>query len=247
MISSADKVEVGRQIVELCTGEGVTARLLGGVAVALSCPSATEPPLRRSYGDLDLVTDRRGARQLGELLERTGYTPDREFNAAQGRSRMLFHDPDGGHVDVFVETFVMCHTLELKDRLQLGALTISSSDLLLTKLQIAAINHKDVVDLSAILLDLGPGSGEREIDTDYVTALLSRDWGWWRTVTENLERLRSDASTVGLSSGAEAQLGQRVEGLTAAIESRPKSIKWRARARVGERVPWRDEPEEIAE
>lgn len=246
MSVGTDRVQAGTHLVAAAAAEGVTVRLLGGVGVALCCPSAGEPPLARDYGDLDLVTKRRGARALEQILEAEGYAPDREFNAAQGRWRMLFHDPDGsGHVDVFIETFVMCHTLELGGRLELERLTLSVSDLLLTKMQIAAVNEKDIVDATAILLDHDFGGGEGEIDLDYLTKLLASDWGWWRTVTENLERIDRHLAGVGLGETEEALVRARLEALEAAIEGRSKGVKWRARARVGERLPWRDEPEEI--
>ena len=41
-----------------------------------------------------------------------------EFNALNGARRMLFHDPDSAaQVDVFVDTFEMCHRLPLADGL----------------------------------------------------------------------------------------------------------------------------------
>jgi hypothetical protein len=246
MTTGSDRIEAGRHLVERAAGEEVTVRLLGGVGVALSCPSAAAPPLARQYGDLDLVTNRRGARALARLLEDEGYIPDREFNAAQGRSRMLFGEPEGsGHVDVFIEAFVMCHTLELGDRLDLESPTLSAGDLLLTKMQIASVNHKDIVDATAILLDHDLGDGPGQVDLDYVTKLLASDWGWWRTVTENLERMAGLLPSLGLSAAEEATVAARLETLEAAIEGRSKGVKWRARARVGDRLPWRDEPEEI--
>jgi hypothetical protein len=246
MTAGADKVEAGRHLVEAAAAQGLTARLLGGVGIALSCPSASEPPLAREYGDLDLITNRRAARALAQLLEDEGYIPDREFNAAQGRSRMLFQEPEGpGHVDVFIETFVMCHTLELGNRLELEPLTLSVSDLLLTKMQIATVNHKDIVDATAILLDHDLGGDAGKIDLAYLTKLLASDWGWWRTVTENLERMGRLLPSIGLSDADEAAVAARLEALEDEIEGRSKGVKWRARARIGERLPWRDEPEEI--
>jgi hypothetical protein len=39
--------------------------------------------------------------------------------------------------------------------------------------------------------------------------------------------------------------GAQVEALQEAIEAAPKSTRWKLRARVGERVPWYEQPEEV--
>jgi len=38
---------------------------------------------------------------------------------------------------------------------------------------------------------------------------------------------------------------QRIEQITAALAAAPKSLRWRARAKVGRRIPWYDLPEEV--
>jgi hypothetical protein len=37
----------------------------------------------------------------------------------------------------------------------------------------------------------------------------------------------------------------QLAALEAAIEKAPKSTRWKLRARVGERVPWYEQPEEV--
>ena len=37
----------------------------------------------------------------------------------------------------------------------------------------------------------------------------------------------------------------RLDDLRARIDDEPKSTKWKVRARVGERVKWYEEPEEV--
>ena len=66
-----------------------------------------------------------------------------------------------------------------------------------------------------------------------------------RTVTENMGAIATSASTMPLRS----ELGERVVGsvrrLLDEVESRPKGVGWRLRARVGDRLAWREEPEEL--
>ena len=140
-------------------------RLLGGVAVWARCPSARRPELAREYGDVDIVTPGRSAREVGRFLESLGYEPDKLFNALHGAQRMNFMD--AGHdrpLDVLVDRFVMCHALDLRDRLAVEELTIPLADLLLTKLQVVKINEKDLLDLLALLADHAPDHGGDAID-----------------------------------------------------------------------------------
>jgi hypothetical protein len=243
-----DRIAAGARLLEHAATDGAVARLLGGVAIAMRCPSAREDQrLARVYGDLDLVVGRRSGGAVAAALERHGYRPHREFNAAHGRTRMLFDEPEGGgdHVDVFVGTFAMCHTLELDDRLRLDEGTLSLADLLLTKLQIAQLNRKDLVDTVALLLDHElTDTPEQGIDVGYVERLLGGDWGWWRTVTGNVATLLEHLPSVGLDADAAATVEARARRLLERVDAAPKSRRWRLRARVGERMPWREEPEE---
>jgi len=223
----------------------VTARALGGIAVALRCEHARFPsPLARTWSDLDVVVDRVSARGIGGALEAAGYEPEKRFNALHGHVRMMFARADGAHVDVFVEEFAMCHKLRLGDRLHLHDSTVSLADLLLTKLQIAELNAKDLTDAAALLVDHELTDDESGINVQYVNQLLGQDWGWWRTVDENVRVIAERAAGLPLDAGASVRLTRRIEDLLAQMERAPKSRKWRWRARAGDRLPWREEPEE---
>jgi hypothetical protein len=224
----------------------VTARALGGIGVALSCPAAHAAPLRRAYEDIDVVVGRRDARRLDDAMRASGYRADERFNAMHGRTRMLYLDAADRHVDVFVGAFKLCHELDLEARLRLPGPALAPADLLLTKLQIAELNLKDVTDVLAVLHDHPLGSEAGSIELDYVSGLLARDWGWWRTVTENLGRVRDVLARSPEYKAVAAPARERLDGLEQAIARRPKSMRWKARARVGDRVAWREQPEEVA-
>jgi hypothetical protein len=57
------------------------------------------------------------------------------------------------HVDIFLGTFNMCHSLNLEGRMEQEPLTLPLSDLLLTKLQIVKLNPKDALDSLVLLGD----------------------------------------------------------------------------------------------
>jgi hypothetical protein len=246
-----DIVAEGERLVELAAAAGLTVRLLGGVAVRVRCPSAQRPPLARSYGDLDLAAPRKDGRALRGVLEAAGYTADRHFNALHGDRRLIYVDAARKrHIDVFLGAFRMCHTLELEDRLNLDAQTLTPADLLLTKLQVVQLNAKDVLDALALLHDFelttSPGvATDKVIDGAYIADLCAHDWGWYTTVADNLEKM----TTIGRELvGADVTdiAANRIEALRAALEAAPKSMKWNLRAAVGRRVQWYEEPEEVS-
>jgi hypothetical protein len=142
----------------------------------------------------------------------------------------------------------MCHTLHLGDRLTLDDYTIPISDLLLTKLQVVEINEKDVRDLIAILKDHDVvervDSGDREvIYAGYISTLCADDWGLCRTISLTLRKLLTFLSKYELEPEAKQILEARINGLLHAIETVPKSFRWKLRDKVGERKRWYDLPE----
>src|SRR5919201_6262065 len=88
-----DPVEEALRIATLARDARIPLRLFGGVAIALRCPTARTGPLRRVYGDIDLVTLGRSTRMVSQFLESHGYQADRLFNALHSASRMTFVDP----------------------------------------------------------------------------------------------------------------------------------------------------------
>lgn len=200
-------------------------------------------PLARSFSDIDLVTDRRSAAELARTLAARHYQGQRRFNALHGHARLMFAQTNGIHIDVFVEDFVMCHRLGLGARLPIHEQTIPLADLLLTKLQVAALNAKDVTDIAALLIDHDLARDESAINVDYITKLLGSDWGWWRTVTHNLHALPAMVARQ-LPEPAATRARDRAGRLLEEIDRVPKTLRWKARAKAGERIRWRDEPEE---
>lgn len=140
----------------------------------------------------------------------------------------------------------MCHTIDLKDRLSIDPVTIPLADLLLTKLQVVRINRKDLLDLIALLADHplgGPEAGS--IDLGRLTSLLGKDWGFEHTARLNLATLRDSVAGFGLPEAVSGTVDERIAGILAALGKGTKSLAWHMRARVGERVQWYEEPEDV--
>jgi hypothetical protein len=175
-------LDQARDLIDSCNERGIALRALGGIGIACQCPSAMRPPLARTWKDLDFISlsGQRGA--LEDHLETRGLAADAQFNALHGRHRLNFvHAEQGYEIDVFMDRLVMCHTLDLSDRLALDDWTLDPADLLLSKLQVVETNERDFLDVAALLSD-------HSIDRERIVGVLGRDWGWWRTATQALDR-----------------------------------------------------------
>jgi hypothetical protein len=236
-----------RRIIEAASQRDVTLRVLGGLAVALHSPSAGHRGLARSYPDLDFVSaDHRGYR-LEPVLVDLGYEPNRSFNLYNGDRRMLFLDPGNARqVDVFLGTFRMCHTLPVTERLATERWTLPLAELLLTKLQIVEMNDKDTRDVVALMLDHPLGAQDEEtINLPRLQQLCGNDWGLWKTVNLSLDKVAQAVTGLDLDPVERRTVIDRMEELRRSLEQAPKSMAWRLRARVGERVRWYEVPEEV--
>lgn len=258
----ADPLAEALRVVAVADANGLTVRLMGGMAVRAHAPAWTART-RRTEVDLDFVTTSRDRAAFYELLAREGYTPDKQHNALFGQKQAYFVDaPRHRPVDVIVDSLEMCHRLDFSGRLGTSRPTLPLAELLLSKLQVVKINRKDVLDALVLLAEhpLGPDDGAPDADhgqgainVPRIVSITSSDWGWWRTVTGNLTKLRqyleSDYKPEDLDVGqGRAVLFDplsQVTSLLAAIEAAPKSTRWKIRARVGERVAWYAEPEEV--
>jgi hypothetical protein len=240
-------VDEARRLLAAAQEEGLRLRLIGGVGVRLHVQGELNPAFAREIRDIDVVTGKGEGRRAGAFIEAQGYTPNRTFNAMHGARRMLFYDDaNRRQIDVFINTFEMCHVLPLGEHLERDPITVPLADLLLTKLQIVTLNAKDRSDACAVLLEHELGSGDVEcIDAARIADLCARDWGLYRTLQLNLERLAAALLESGLNDDAQSVIATRLAGITAAIEAAPKSVKWKARARIGDRVRWYEEPDEV--
>lgn len=244
----ADVVAEGRRLVE---SAALPVRLLGGVGVALHDHRPVPAALERGYGDLDVVVPPKSARALTDAMTAAGYEQNQRFNALHGAHRMLFYDTENKRqVDVFVGTFAMCHRLDLAGRLGEHAYSLDAADLLLTKLQIHEINRKDLVDAVRLLLthenaDIAGGDGAPDaMSLDRLRSVTSTDWGWFTTVTDNLELVRAAAADL-LEPPDASVVEARAEAIDESLRAAPKSMRWKARSLVGRKTPWYELPEEV--
>jgi hypothetical protein len=258
----ADPLAEALRVVEVADARGLMVRLMGGMAIRAHAPDWTART-RRTEVDLDFATTSRDRSGFYELLVAEGYTADRQHNALFGQKQAYFVDlPRRRPVDVLVDTLEMCHRLEFGDRLRMSRPTLPLAELLLSKLQVVKINRKDVLDALVLLAEHPLGaddgapdssSGQGTINVPRIVSITCSDWGWCRTVTGNLDKLDQFLATeyrpedLDVGKGREVLFdpGAQIAALRTAINDAPKSTKWRLRARVGDRVTWYNEPEEM--
>jgi len=237
-------VELLDEIVSAGGAQGIQIRALGGVGVYLRTPGAPAL-LRREIRDLDVIVRRKDRRPLEDLLGEVGLEPELRFNTLQGQKRQIWWTPDRRtHVDVFLGEFSMCHAIDLEERLPPAHRALGAADLLLTKLQIVQLNMKDAVDAAALLVshELGDGDGEGTLDRGRLAEVLGRDWGFYTTTTDNLQKLPGLVAL--LDDALAAQVARAGEEIVALLDRAPKTRAFKLRARVGRRVQWYELPDE---
>jgi hypothetical protein len=247
-----DPLAEATRLIGLAEAAGLQVRLLGGLAFHARCPEWTAR-VERERRDIDLATRSRDRKAFSQLMEASGYAGDRQYNALYGHKQLYFVDPARGRpVDVLIDRMEMCHTFEFADRLHLDGPTLPLAELLLSKLQIAHINRKDILDALALLTEYPLAATDVDaINIERFTRLTSSDWGWWRTVTGNLDRFRLFHDTeiqpgeLEFNRPARFDALEQIDALRRAIDAAPKSTRWKLRAQVGDRVQWFQEPEEV--
>jgi hypothetical protein len=239
-------VDRALDLVEQAKGQGIELRILGSLAYRLHCPANIDlfEAMKRDLTDIDFAArgdQRKLARQFFEDL---GYSIDQDLLVTTEGKRYSFSDPaTGAAVDVFFDELFFCHPIPLYERLKLDYPTITPTDLLLEKMQIVELNPKDIKDSTVLLLEHPLETGaEDAIDTTYVTKLLAADWGFYYTVTMNLEKLARHVEGDGSLRPDQSEVVRgRIRELVEAIEKQPKTSKWKLRARIGPRVKWYQE------
>jgi hypothetical protein len=242
-------IDEANRLMDEAQREHLRLRLIGGLAVRMHSSNLDYFNNQRIYPDIDFVVDRHQQRQLAGFFRTMGYMPDKAFNTLNGGKRQIYYDTQiGRHIDIFVGDFEMCHKLPLKDRLGLHPVTLPLAELFLTKTQIVELNRKDALDLIALLLDNEVGDcDEGMINLERVARLCARDWGLYTTTMINLGKLEQILSTEnpGLSEAQTRLVSQRIQQIRNALRSANKPLLWKARDRVGTRLRWYVDVEEV--
>ena len=244
-------VDEALALVRDAEAEGIRLRILGSIAYRLQCPNNLHffEDTKRVLTDVDFGAEKKQNKAIRQFLIARGYVPDEGiYMASEGARHAYLHQDTGLNVDVFADELYFCHRIPFKGRLDLDSPTISTTDLLLEKMQIVEINLKDFKDTIVLLLEhplSHQQAGAKSIDVDYLTGIMRQDWGFYHTFTTNLKRV-PDYLTEFTSMEAPQQtvVRDRIGELLKVLDEAPKTIGWKMRAKIGTRTRWYQEVSE---
>ena len=241
-------VDEGLRLVREAEERGIQLRILGSIAYRIQCPKNLHlfDEMARVLTDVDFAGLKSQNQEIREFIIGQGYVPDEGvYVASEGTRHIYLHPETNLNLDVFADELYFCHRIPFKGRLDIDTPTISTTDLLLEKMQIVEINLKDFKDTLVLMLEhpLGsPAEGNKHIDTNYICHMMSRDWGFYYTSTTNLKRVLDYIQEFPTITEDEGNvIRTRIQSLLEAIETVPKSIKWKLRAKIGTRKLWYQE------
>lgn len=243
-----DILDEMNRLLEASRANSMLMRAIGGLAIRVRSGDFRRF-FTREYRDLDFVVAENERRKIEPFFQEMGYESNRKFNLLNGSKRQIYLDPNSErHVDIFVGNFQMCHKLPMDGRLQLDPVTVPLVELLLSKAQIVELNHKDALDIASLLLYNETGRTDAgRINLDYLAKLCSQDWGLYKTTSINLKRVEDVVrdETLNLTDAERDLTLKRLTEIQQTFETMPKSLAWQMRDKVGTRVRWYEEVEEV--
>jgi len=239
-----------RTILKASDDAGILLRVIGSLAFQMHCPQFgyLQAAMGRAYTDIDFGAYSHQNKQITEMMAKMGYTENREVFIGSEGERAIFDKPGTGlHVDVFYEKLDFCHAIYWKDRLEVDSPTIPLTELLLEKMQIVQINEKDIIDTIMLLLEHPLGDIDTEtINIKLAAELCAKEWGLWRTTTMNLDKVKQLAHHyTQLTPEQKSKVESQVDAILKRLNDEPKPLAWRIRDRVGDRVKWYKDVDEV--
>jgi hypothetical protein len=239
-----------KRILKASDDAGIILRVIGSLAFQMHCQKYgwLQAAMGRAYTDIDFAAYHKQAKEIQALMAGLGYHENREVFIVSEGNRSIFERPEVGlHLDVFFGKLDFCHVIHWDGRLEVDHPSIPLAEMLLEKMQIVQINEKDIIDTIMLLLEHPLGDTDQEtINIKHVAGLCSADWGLWRTTTMNLEKVRQLAQHYEqLTGDQKGRVDSQVKATLARIDQEPKPLAWRLRARVGDRVKWYKEVDEV--
>ncbi len=243
-------IDEARKIIAQNEAKGASLRLIGALAFHLHCTEYRHIHKKwgRVFTDTDFVARSEHQPLIIEAYRELGYRDDEMITTLYGSDRLVFDNPETGmHSDIFFDKLDFCHVLPLHDRLAVDDLTIPLAELFLEKMQIVEINEKDLVDTMMLLAEHSVGESDREtINAPIIAGVLAAEWGFWRTVTGNVEKLLALNTKSDLFDAGEKQIiADRAAEILAYVNREPKPLAWKMRSKIGDKVKWYKDVDEL--
>jgi len=243
-------ISEAKKIIAKAEEHGVFLRLIGALAFNLHCPEYNyiHEKWGRVFTDTDFVSRSEYGPVILRLYRELGYRDDEMITTLYGASRMVFDHPESGfHSDIFFDKLDFCHPLPLRERLKVDDLTIPLAELFLEKMQIVQINEKDLIDTMMLIREHAVGDADAEtINGQVIGRFLSADWGFWRTVTGNMEKAELLSGQIDIFTAADkADIRQKLTAIRRYIEQTPKTLAWKMRSKIGDKLKWYKDVDEL--
>lgn len=268
MGEAKDITDTALKIVDAAANKGITLRVIGAIAVRLHLEKYHElwASLGRVVTDIDFAGYDKQRKDIETLLTWAFGFETLKASLTPGllMGRIIWWDasetpvmmPDGKRPlngDVFLDRLQMNHNIEWKGRLHIDDPTIPLAELVLEKTQIVGgekrlgMGEKDAKDLACVFLEHEIGEGDDDtINSEVIAKPLSKDWGFYYTVTKNLNMLRDEwLPKFKMPKKDRDIVVARVDKLLDIIENTKKSFKWKMRSKVGTKKIWYNPVEEV--
>ncbi len=233
---------VSPTIIEVAELYGARLREVGGLAFKRLCPSAHNPRFYRENKDIDLMGRREDTKAITKAMEVLAYKPRELFNKLNMGQRLIYYDMTSKfRIDIFLDEFAMCHKFDFRESILANTYTLPITQLMMTKLQVVQKTDKEYKDLMLGLHDFDVTNGKSGIRGDEIANLAAKDWGVYTTFRKSLHELITHAQSAGLS--ADSPVVPRAQKLIAMMDSHPKSMAWKLRAKIGEKARWYELPD----
>lgn len=224
-------------------------RLIGSMAFRIKCPNfrSLEYKNLRYLTDLDFICLAKDILKVQDMFLELGWFENQSVLRLYGDKRRIFYHPvEEVHSDIFIDKLRFCHVIDFKKRLTIDYPTISLADLLLEKMQIVEINKKDLVDTFVLLkqYDFSYQEKKDHINLEYISKLLSKDWGFCKTFKDNVEKGIKFAPEY-LEQQDQQDVIDKLKTAREVVEKSTKSLKWKIRSWIGEKAKWYREVEEL--
>jgi hypothetical protein len=89
-------------------------------------------------------------------------------------------------------------------------------------------------------------SDHETINGPIIAGVLASEWGFWRTVTGNVEKMLALNTKSNLFDAGEKQvIADRTTEILAYVEREPKPLAWKMRSKIGDKVKWYKDVDEL--
>jgi len=215
---------VTKEILSDCKEKSIDIRLFGSVALLFLDieKNGLNNKYHRAVADIDIIVRPNHVAALENYFIGRGYEANRQIKMLYGNSRRSFYSENNISIDVFLGNIRLCQDIFILDRFDLTYPTLVPTDLFLTKIQKKDLSEKDVFDINFIL--------EYDIDFPYIVGLTSKNWSWWKTLATQIPFL--------LEKNISENHKNTLNDLLSKINSADKTINWKFRNMIGERMQW---------